>query len=195
MNEKLPYMAIVEARRRLTAGEYKDRYATLGEAKLDGNWVSPPQKTSYSSTGPVLVAHNFLDFERAIEHQPRILNAGGYLPDAPFNKILNCALRCADIERTDIYITQVLHFLPRKKAPRIAPPSLVLRSFCEVTRHEIFDRRVIALGSLAKDMCRFWVDKYSGFNLIKCLTHPSAPGDPCAKAKELANALKEASGP
>ncbi len=194
MGEKKSFADIVEARRRLSAGEYKDRYAPLSEANLEGFWVSPPQKTSSSCTGPVLVAHNFLDFKRAKENWDCILMAGGYLPGIPFNRKLNRVLDCADIGRTDIYITQVLHFLPRDNAPKNTPPSLLCRSFCDVTRHEIFGRNVIALGAVAKDMCRMWFDKYNDFELIDCFPHISSPRFGKDEEKKLVKALRKADG-
>ena len=139
----------------------------------------------------MLVAHNFLDFERAKKYTDCILNAGGYLPCMPFNGILDCALKMAGMNRSDIYITQALHFLPKKDA-KSTPKSLLRRSFCKVTRHEIRGRWVIALGSWAKQMCR---ERKDEFEELVCLDHPSRPGaNPCAEAEKLAKALKKFDG-
>ncbi len=195
MSERKSYAEIVKARRDLPLGEeYEGRYETLRKAGLDGFWVSPPQKISRSRSGPVLVAHNFLDFERAKQYKDCILDAGGYLPCMPFNGILDCALIMAGMNRSNIYITQALHFLPKDKNQN-THKRLLRRSFHKVTQFEIRDRRVIALGREAKEMCLEWHSKHNDFELIYCLDHPSARGgDPCAKAEELAKALKKADG-
>lgn len=187
MDNKLTYAAIVKNRQELTTRD--ERYATLGEAGLDGFWVSPPQMTSRSRSGPVFVAYNFLDFERAIKRQQCILYAGGYLPCAQFNLKLDDVLKRAGITRSDIYITQALHFLPKENSPRDPPRDLLRRSFCKVTWHELRDRRVIAFGKWAKKMCCEWK---SDFELLGCFPHISSPHFDKIQKHRLVTLLKNA---
>ena len=195
MSERwLEYWEIVDRRRELPVPE-GDRYKTLADVGLDGHWVSPIQMTSDSPCGPALVAKDFLGWEEAIARRPEVLRYGGYLPDIPFNRILDLALWQAGIHRRDIYVTQVVHLLPRETSGAGRNADLERCCFERVTRHELRRRRVIALGDAAEEWCREWCDDpVTGFTIVACLDHPSGrtAQDHQRRANELTKVLCEA---
>ena len=143
----------IKARKNL---EVPDGYKTLecaGLGEEDDEWVTPPQKTSDSHDGLVLVAKDFLSFEKARDKSKRIRRYGGYLPELGFNKVLNRALCRADLTRKGIYLTQVVHLLPCGTASKNHRRAVAADSFEKVTAHEIRDRVVVALGDLALLHC------------------------------------------
>ena len=187
---RLAYEEIVQLRRDLEVPEgYEDRYATLASAGLEGPWVTPPQLTSDSCDGPVLVGTHFLDAGSAWKYCQRIQRCGGYLPGADFNRVLDLALWLTRLHRRDIYMTQACHLLPignRRKRPSDAPLD---ESFDDVTRHELPERVVIPLGGTAARKCRAWHRREPNFELRPKVTHPGAGGSIVVKAGELAEAL------
>lgn len=190
----LDYWEIVDERRKLPVPK-GGHYKTLAQVGLDGLWVSPIQMTSDSRCGPVLVANNFLGWEEAIERRPEVLRYGGYLPDIPFNRVLDLALWQAGVHRRDIYVTQVVHLLPQETSGVGRDADLEQECFERVTLHELRRRRVIALGDPAKEWCRKWhKDPETGFDLVCCLDHPSArtAEDRQERANELTKALCKA---
>ncbi len=178
----------IEARKNL---KVPDDYKTLKCAGLDeedDEWVSPPQLTSDSHVGIVLVAKDFLNFEKARDKSKRIRRYGGYLPELGFNKVLDCALCRAGLCRKDIYLTQVVHLLPCGKASKYHRKPVATDSFKNVTEDEIRDRVVVALGDLAIRYCRDSTAKRV-FETI----HPSArKGTEDERAQEIAAVLKQA---
>jgi hypothetical protein len=143
------YDEIVALRRGL---KEVDGYKTLAQVGFDWPWVTPYQKASCSPDGPVLVAYNWLDVESVDEHRD-VLELHGYLPCMAFNRVLKLALKKAGMCRGQIYVTQAFHLLPIKGRSTRIPPELVNVSFKTVTRHELVDRRVIALGEAAARAC------------------------------------------
>jgi hypothetical protein len=54
-------------------------YVTLADVGMDGEYVTPLQIAAQSPTGPVLLAHHWLDAVSARKHQA-VLRQLGYLP-------------------------------------------------------------------------------------------------------------------
>ena len=132
---------IIACRRALVIPGYK----TLADVGFDGEWVTPYQKASKSTTGPVLVALHWLDTPSVDKHRD-VLKEKGYLPHILFNKVVDVALDKANLTRSDIYVTQAFHLLPRTRSETI-PRSHIDQSFDRITRHEVEGRATIALGS------------------------------------------------
>lgn len=176
----MTYSEIVERRRALRI----PGYATLSEAGLEGEWITPYQISSRSSHGPVLVAFNWFDLPSARKHREKLLEQG-YLEGIVFNRVMDLALADAGIARSDIYMTQAFHLLPAKRSQRI-PTRHVDFSFDSITRHELYGRRVIAIGADAAGACRRHGVKFSA------VAHLSARGQGLtfkAKSQALAKAL------
>ncbi|MBZ9738660.1 hypothetical protein [Mesorhizobium sp. CO1-1-4] len=74
---------------RLSAAHHRNDLETLADAGLDGPYVSPYQRISKSTTGPVLLATHWLDGLSARAYQGE-LAANGFLESMPFNQVLNC---------------------------------------------------------------------------------------------------------
>ena len=144
----MEYNAIVAARRSL----HLPGYSTYADVGLDGPWVTPYQIASASPTGPVLLTYNYLDGPTAREHCVALREAG-YLPDMPFNRVLDLALAATRLTRSDLYVTHAFHLLPDRRSATI-PASVIDLSFDLVARHELVGRRVIALGEAASRACR-----------------------------------------
>lgn len=133
----------------------------------------------------MLIGYHWLDAPSFKEKRNQ-LTGTGYMPEMLFNKVLDQALTEAGLTRSDIYITQAFHLLPSTRSHKI-PKDHLLRSFLEITRHELVDRQVIALGSSVASLCARCQ--------IHCqkVAHPSARGRTDSdKAHELAEALKRA---
>ena len=176
---------IIARRREFVIPGYKHKYKTLADVGFDGEYVTPYQLVSNSETGPVLVAHYWLDAPSVHEHRD-VLKEQGWLPSMSFNTVLTLALERVKRTRSDIYVTQAFHLLPYKQWPPF-PSRHVAESFDKITWHECNGRTVIALGTVAKRACR-----RAGIKAIECIS-PSAPGKTYEdKAKELAKALKAA---
>jgi hypothetical protein len=143
----LDYQEIIERRRALTIEPYK----SLAEVGFDGPWVTPYQITSKSTEGPVLVALHWLD-EFSILRERATLQDLGYLPNIRFNTVIKAALARRGLSRSDIYVTQTFHLIPRTRSERISQAA-IRRSFDEVTRFELQGRKVIALGDIAAGEC------------------------------------------
>lgn len=173
----LVYDDIVARRRALKIEGFK----SLSDVDFDGPWVCPAQIISNSLTGPVLVGLHWLD-ELGIEQNREILRQLGYLPSMPFNRVVDAALAQAGLYRSDIYITQAFHLVPstRSGAPRVRD---IDASFDQVTKHELIERRVIALGTAAAAACgRHGIPHIS-------VPHPSARVGDIEKVDALASAL------
>jgi hypothetical protein len=138
---------IVERRRALVIEPYK----SLAEVGFDGPWVTPYQITSKSSDGPVLVALHWLDEPAILRERPTLQNLG-YLPHIRFNTVIDGALERQGMSRSEIYVTQTFHLVPRKRSERISQAA-IRRSFDEVTRFELQGRKVVALGGIASGEC------------------------------------------
>jgi hypothetical protein len=119
-------------------------YRTLEEVGLDGAYVSPLQILSKSATGPVLVAYNWFDAPSALRYAST-LRTYGYMPGIAFNVVLEKALALVGMTRADVYMTQAFHLLPEGRSDPV-PFRDVDLSFDAITKHEVQDRRVIALG-------------------------------------------------
>lgn len=160
-------------------------YTTLVEAGFDGDYVSPIQISSGNPDGPILMSKDWLDAPSARAHRDRLTRAG-YLPDIPFNRVLDRALALAGLTRGEIYIAPVFCLLPPTRSHPL-PARDARASFDAVTRHEILGRRPIAAG---KDAGR--VLRYFGVAHIETC-HPSARGL-CfdARADRIAAALLRA---
>jgi DNA invertase Pin-like site-specific DNA recombinase len=93
----------------------------------------------------------------------------GYLPNIRFNTVIDAALARQGLRRSDIYVTQTFHLIPRKRSERISQAA-IRRSFDEVTRFELQGRKVIALGDIAASECA----RHSIEHIAVC--HPSRRG-------------------
>ncbi|KQS95839.1 MULTISPECIES: hypothetical protein [unclassified Rhizobium] len=178
----MKFAELLQRRRQLSLPGYK----TLADVGFDGdNWISPYQTISNSKTGPVLVAYNWLDAPSVLQHR-QILAKLGYLPGIPFNQVMDLALEYAGLSRPDIYVTQAFHLLPTTRSEGI-PQRYVDYSFEHVTRHEIENRKVIALGTAAMAACR-----RHGVKATE-VCHPSSrTGSYQDRAKVIGDALKDA---
>jgi hypothetical protein len=143
----LDYQEIIDRRRALIIEPFK----SLAEVGFDGPWVTPYQISSKSSEGPVLVALHWLDEPSIVRERPTLQNLG-YLPRIRFNTVINAALARQGLSRSDIYVTQTFHLVPRGRSERISQAA-IRRSFDEVTRFELQGRKVIALGEIAAGEC------------------------------------------
>lgn len=133
--------------------------------------------------GPVLIAYNWFDAPSALKFAPT-LRQFGYMPGIPFNVVLEKALNLVGKTRADVYMTQAFHLLPSGRSDRI-PFRDVEASFDQITRHEVRDRKVIALGEQAARACRRFA--------VECVEvpHPSARiGTYDFKASLIAAALR-----
>ena len=145
-------------------------------------WVTPYQITSKSPDGPVLVALHWLD-ESSIVTERATLRDLGYLPSIRFNVVIDAALARSGLSRSDIYVTQTFHLIPRKRSERISQAA-IRRSFDEVTRFELQGRKVIALGEIAAGECA----RHNIEHIAAC--HPSRRGYTDEKnATEIAKAI------
>jgi hypothetical protein len=149
---------------------------------FDGPWVTPYQITSKSAEGPVLVALHWLDESSILRERPTRQELG-YLPNIRFNTVIDAALARQVLSRLDIYVTQTLHIVPRKRSERISQAA-IRRSFDEVIRFELQGRRVIAPGDIAAGQCA----RHSIEHIAVC--HPSRRGYSNEKnATEIAEAI------
>ncbi len=157
-------------------------YETFADVGLDGNWTTPYHLASAAPEGPVLLTYNYLDAPSARRHRETLLRLG-YLPDMPFNRVLDLALHKAQLSRSDLYVTHGFHLLPATRSQAIRPADMDL-SFDAVGRHECQGRPVIALGEAAARLCRRHGIAHNA------VPHPSARGLPYrAKAEAIAGAL------
>ena len=160
----MDYQEIIERRRALIIEPYK----SLAEVGFDGPWVTPYQITSKSSEGPVLVALHWLDESSILRERASLQNLG-YLPRIRFNTVIDAALARQGLSRSDIYVTQTFHLVPRTRSERISQAA-IRRSFDEVTRFELQGRQVIALGDVAAGECA----RHNVEHVAVC--HPSRRG-------------------
>ena len=174
----LDYQEIVDRRRALIIEPFK----SLAEVGFDGPWVTPYQISSKSSEGPVLVALHWLDESSILRERPTLQDLG-YLPRIRFNTVIDAALARQSLSRSDIYVTQTFHLIPRTRSERISQAA-IRRSFDEVTRFEFQGRKVIALGEIAAGEC-------AGHNIEHIpVCHPSRRGYTNEKnATEIAEAI------
>ena len=174
----MDYQEIIDRRRALIIKPFK----SLAEVGFDGPWVTPYQISSKSSEGPLLVALHWLD-ESSILRERTTLQNLGYLPNIRFNKVIDAALVRRGLSRSDIYVTQTFHLIPRKRSERISKAA-IRRSFDEVTRFELQGRKVIALGDIAAGECA----RHNIEHIAVC--HPSRRGHTNEKnAIEIAEAI------
>ncbi|HWN78209.1 MAG TPA: uracil-DNA glycosylase family protein, partial [Bradyrhizobium sp.] len=107
----------------------------------------------------------------------------GYLPNIRFNAVIDAALARQGLSRSDIYVTQTFHLVPRTRSERISQAA-IRRSFDEVTHFELQGRKVIALGDIAAGECA----RHHIEHIAVC--HPSRRGHTNEKnASEIADAL------
>ncbi|SEK58674.1 hypothetical protein SAMN05444413_102275 [Roseivivax marinus] len=160
-------------------------YVTLAEAGFDGEWVSPIQITSGALDGPMLMTKDWLDAPSAARHRDRLATRG-YLPEIPFNRVLDAALDLLGLDRGAIYVAPVFCLLPPVRSHPL-PAADARASFEAVTRHEIMGRRPVAAGDDAARVLRH-------FDVPHVATiHPSRRGlDYAARARLIADALEAA---
>ena len=105
------------------------------------------------------------------------------MPNIRFNTVIDAALARQGMNRSDIYVTQTFHLVPRTRSERISQAA-IRRSFDEVTRFELQGRKVIALGDMAAGECA----RYNIEHIAVC--HPSRRGYTNEKnAIEIAEAI------
>ncbi|MDE3257707.1 MAG: hypothetical protein OYM47_07745 [Gemmatimonadota bacterium] len=133
-------------------------YKTLAEVGLDGDYVSPIQKTSNSTTGPILIGKHWNSAKNALQKRDLLVEFG-YDVFSRFNKVLDEALKCAGMGRANVYITQAFHLLPGTDKSQSIKLEHIRMSFREITIHELDGRPVIAMGNTAQKACdRFGVE-------------------------------------
>jgi hypothetical protein len=157
-------------------------YCTLADVGLDGEYVSPPQITSFSETGPVLLAYNWLDAQTARDNAVALRDCG-YLKGMIFNNVVDGALRTCSLTRADIYITQAFHLLPAGRSDFVRQPDLDA-SFDTITRYELEGRKIIALGGAAARSC-----ERAGIAPHQVVMHPSARVSTSTKVEVLVAAI------
>lgn len=158
-------------------------YPTLAQAGFDGDYVSPIQITSGNLTGPLLMSKDWLDAPSAHKHR-ETLRVTGYLPNNPFNQVVNRVLTLLGMCRADIYITPIFHLLTPTRSSTI-PVAAARASFDAVGRFELMGRRPVALGT---DSAR--VLEHFGVDHVKA-PHPSARiGSYDARAELIAQAVR-----
>ena len=178
----MDYSNILQKRRALRI----DGYKTLADIGMDVDRISPIQLSSCSLTGPCLIGHYWWD-EENLPNDISQLREIGYLPNIPFNKVINEALKTANLGRDQVYITQAFHLIPLRPPNKI-PTAHIDKSFREVTSYEVRGRNVIALGSVAADACnRHGVQ-------AQRICSPSSRYSVEYKVKTLADALQIAAG-
>lgn len=158
-------------------------YASYADVGVEGAYVTPYQLSCGNPAGPVLISYNWLDAPTARANR-RTLARQGYLPGMLFNRVLDRALELAGLDRSALYLSHVFHLLPATRSAAV-PRRDMEASFDAITRHEIADRPVIALGTAAARSCaRFKVP-------CQAISHPSARGLSIAtKARQIAQALR-----
>ena len=157
------------------------RYKTLAEVGLDGDYVSPIQKISNSITGPILIGYHWNSAKNVLQKKDLLLEFG-YDVFSRFNKVLDEALKCANMGRADVYITQAFHLLPEADKSQSIIFEHVCESFQEITIHELDGRPAIALGNVVHKVCdRFDIEHIP-------VPHPSRRGVPI---KDSADSLSE----
>lgn len=172
------FAANINRRRALKMPGYK----TLAECGYDGEYVTPYQIASRSEAGPVMVAYHWFDAPSAMENHA-LLSRTGFMPGIPFNQVLDLALQFSRRSRADIYMTQAFHLLPERRSQTIRAGDIDV-SFDLVTRHELHERGVIALGGPASKVCFRHGIKHTA------VCHPSARGRTYDdKAREIASVL------
>ena len=178
MTGQAAYQSAVARRRGFRLPGYK----TLADAGMDGNWVSPIQMTSGNLEGPMFISKDWLDYPSTLRNRDMLCKTG-YLPDNPFNKVMDKVLARAGLARSDIYITPVFHMLTATRSS-VIPPADARASFEAVVQYELIGRRPIALGT---DAAR--VLHHFGIPHIRTL-HPSArTGSFDEKADQISEAL------
>lgn len=156
-------------------------YKTLAEVGLDGDYVSPIQKISNSTTGPILIGYHWNSAKNVLQKKDLLLEFG-YDVFSRFNKVLDEALKCADMGRADVYITQAFHLLPETDKSQSITFEHVCESFQKITIHELDGRPVIALGNVVHRVCdRFDIEHIPA-------PHPSRRG---VSVKESADSISE----
>ena len=177
---ELDYQEIVDRRRALKVEPYK----SLAASDLTGLGLRHTKLLRDHSKGPFLVALHWLD-EPSILAERATLQSLGYLPRIRFNLVIDRALASRGLSRSDIYVTQTFHLIPRTRSERISQAA-IRRSFNEVTRFELENRAVIALGAMAASECaRCKID-----HIAVC--HPSRRGHTNeTNATEIADAFAQ----
>ncbi|KIC51284.1 hypothetical protein [Tateyamaria sp. ANG-S1] len=160
-------------------------YPTLAEAGFDGDYVSPIQMTSGNLTGPLLMSKDWLDAPSANANKAQ-LKRTGYLPNIPYNKVIDRVLKRLNLTRADIYITPIFHLLTSKRSSTI-PVAHARASFDAIGRHELLGRRPVALGTdSARVLQHFGIDHVTA-------PHPSARiGSYDMRAEQIAQAVQAA---
>ncbi|WP_247716909.1 uracil-DNA glycosylase family protein [Gymnodinialimonas ceratoperidinii] len=133
----------------------------------------------------MIISKDWLDAPSARDHRAE-LRATGYLPQMPFNRVLDHALGLAGLTRSQIYISPVFCLLPPRRSFAL-PFRDAQASFEAVVRHEIIGRLPIAAGTDAARVLR-------AADITHIATpHPSARGLSFAhRAETLATALRDA---
>ncbi|WP_375280709.1 hypothetical protein [Pseudooctadecabacter sp.] len=177
----MTYAAAIAARRAFAL----PGYPTLADEGFDGDYVCPIQMTSGNLTGPMFISKDWLDAPSVRQHR-RVLTKQGYLPDNPYNRVMDMVLGLLNLTRADIYITPIFHLLTPQRSSTI-PPAHARASFDAVGRHELMGRRPVALGhDSARVLRHFDVPHVQA-------PHPSArTGTYAAKAEQIADAARAA---
>lgn len=157
-------------------------YVSYAQAGFDGNYVTPYHMTCGNPAGPVLISYNWIDAPSAARHKDTLKKLG-YLPSMLFNRVLDRALELARLSRADIYLTHAFHLLPATRSA-VIPARDVEASFDAITRKEVANRQVTALGRAAAAMCRRFAIPHVA------VPHPSARGLTLdGKARDIARTL------
>ena len=105
---KLDYREIVERRRTLKIETFK----SLADLGFDGPWITPYQITSNSLKGPVLVALHWLDESSILDERTALQHLGFCRVFGSMSSLM-LLLRRVHLSRSDIYVTQTFHLVPK----------------------------------------------------------------------------------
>ena len=91
---------------------------TPASAHLDGDWVTPPQMTSWRPDGLALVGWHFLDWDTARAEYQRIRDDGGYYEGSPLRRRLARTLGVVGLGLEDVYVRFRLPLQPDARCDR-----------------------------------------------------------------------------
>ncbi|MFW2588920.1 hypothetical protein [Sagittula sp. SSi028] len=181
MQNSPAYLDAIRRRRAFSRSGYK----TLADEGFDGDYVSPIQMTSGNLTGPMLISKDWLDAP-SVRANRETLTKTGYLPNTPYNRVIDKVLALVGLSRAEIYITPVFALLSHTRSS-VIPLSDRKASFDAVGQYELMGRRPVACGRDAAEVLRA-----SGVDHIETI-HPSARGLSFdARAARIAKALEAA---
>lgn len=133
----------------------------------------------------MLITKDWFDAPSAIANKTTLKKLG-FMPDIPFNRVIDLALGFVGLSRSNIYISPVFDLLTPVRSHAI-PIRDRCASFLAIGQFELMGRRPVAAGSDAASVLR-----KPGIPHLKTL-HPSARGLTFEdRARRIADALEMA---